>query len=94
MAGLQPGFEGFGGIGTRIDARRPGPIPVIPGLVPGIHTAARLSRLREIPGTSPGMTKGALGHDKSESDCPALPAERADRVPVYAAIASMGSRYG
>ena len=29
---------------------------VIPGLVPGIHTAARLSRLREIPGTSPGMT--------------------------------------
>ncbi len=29
---------------------------VMPGLVPGIHTAARLSRLREIPGTSPGMT--------------------------------------
>ncbi len=57
MAWIQPGFEGFGEIGTRIDARRPGPVPVIPGLVPGIHTAAWQSRLREIPGTSPGMTK-------------------------------------
>ena len=24
----------------------------------------------EMPGTSPGMTEGAFGHDKSKSDCP------------------------
>ena len=37
--------------------RRPDPFAVIPGLDPGIHTAARRSRLREIPGSSPGMTE-------------------------------------
>ena len=40
----------------------PCPHIVMPGLVPGIHTAARWSRLREIPGTSPGMTEGVSGH--------------------------------
>jgi len=29
----------------------------MPGLDPGIHTAARPERWREMPGTSPGMTE-------------------------------------
>ena len=67
MAWIQAGFEGFGGIGTRTGTRRPGPhvvIPaphiVIPGLVPGIHAAARRKQRRGMPGTSPGMTEGGV----------------------------------
>ena len=83
MAWIQADFQGFGRIGTRIGARRPGPLPVmptpqtvmptpqtvmsaphivIPGLVPGIHAAARRKQRRGMPGTSPGMTEGAFGH--------------------------------
>ena len=48
---------------------------VIPGLDPGIHAAVRRKRRREMPGTSPGMTKrgvrawrrGAFGHDGKRS---------------------------
>ena len=39
---------------------RPTAEPDSSGLVPGIHAAVRRKRWREIPGTSPGMTKGVL----------------------------------
>ena len=39
---------------------------VMAGLVPAIHAAARRKRLREMPGTSPGMTEGASLHSAGE----------------------------
>ena len=82
MAWIQPGFEGFGGIGTRIDARRPSPVPVIPGLVPGIS----LKRLRQaavwIPGTSPGMTKGGVRASRARGGSQTPRARNPRRPPV------------
>ncbi len=53
---------GLGGFAPSL--RRPTrPHIVIPGLVPGIHAAVRRQRWREIPGTSPSMTEGALRYD-------------------------------
>ena len=40
--------------------RRPGPLIVIPGLVPGIPAAVGRKQRREMPGTSPGMTEGGV----------------------------------
>ena len=62
MDGIQPGFEG----GGRIEAPtlfRSYPLPVIPGLVPGISFHRFRRTAAWIPGTSPGMTEGAFGHD-------------------------------
>ena len=47
---------------------RPCSRAVMPGLVPGIHGLFRVRRvlLREMPGTSPGMTKRGVGRDRGE----------------------------
>ncbi len=59
MSRIQQDFKGFRRIGTRISARRPNPLLVMPGLVPGIHAAVQRKRWKGMPGTSPGMTEGA-----------------------------------
>ncbi len=80
MAWIQPGFEGFGGIGTRIDAWRPGPqvvMPdphiVMPGLVPGIslHRFSRGGRMD---------TRNKSGHDERACPEPAEGGVRASRA--------------
>ena len=50
------------------DARPNGLMPcrVMAGLVPAIHAAARRKQLREMPGTSPGMTEGAFSHGRAD----------------------------
>ena len=67
MAWIQQDFKGFHRIGTRISARHPNPLLVMPGLVPGIHAAVQRKRWEWMPGTSPGMTgKGMTGRDMTE----------------------------
>ena len=58
MAWIQQDLKGFRRIGTRISARHPNPLLVMPGLVPGIHAAVQRKRWKGMPGTSPGMTEG------------------------------------
>ena len=58
MAWMQQDCKGFRRIGTRISARHPNPLLVMPGLVPGIHAAVQRKRWKGMPGTSPGMTEG------------------------------------
>ena len=66
LNGRPPGVSGARGVCDPPLAREARtPLFVIPGLVPGIHTAAWRSRLREIPGTSPGMTGTGLGRRAS-----------------------------
>ncbi len=56
------------------EARRPRllpiPLPVMPGLAPGISRRCFRRTAAWIPGTSPGMTEGAFGHDGGA--CPEL----------------------
>ena len=51
------GFRARRGARGASSCRHARPCIVMPGLVPGIHTAVRRKRWREIPGTSPGMTE-------------------------------------
>ena len=59
MAWIQQDFKWFRRIGTRISARHPNPLLVMPGLVPGIHFHRFRCTAAWMPGTSPGMTEGA-----------------------------------
>ena len=58
MAWIQQDCKGFRRIGTRISARHPNPLLVMPGLVPGIHFHRFRCTAAWMPGTSPGMTEG------------------------------------